>query len=52
MLIKTGAAKIYLEDNQFDNILRLFEVSKIFASPQVKRWEIVRFKNGIYDLPH
>ena len=25
---------------------------QIFASPQVKQWEIVSFKHGIYDLRH
>ena len=24
----------------------------IFLSPQVKRWAIITYKHGIYDLPH
>ena len=24
----------------------------IFNSPQVKRWEIISFKHGIYEMPH
>ena len=25
---------------------------QIFLSPQVKRWEIITYKHGIYELPH
>ena len=25
---------------------------KIFFSPQVKRWVIITYKHGIYELPH
>ena len=25
---------------------------QIFLSPQVKRWAIITYKDGIYDLPH
>ena len=25
---------------------------QIFLSPQVKRWAIVTYKDGIYELPH
>ena len=25
---------------------------QIFLSPQVKRWAIVTYKHGIYELPH
>ena len=25
---------------------------QIFLSPQVKRWAIITYKNGIYELPH
>ena len=25
---------------------------QIFTSPQVKQWDIISFKHGIYDLPH
>ena len=25
---------------------------KIFLSPQVKRWAIIAYKDGIYELPH
>ena len=25
---------------------------QIFRSPQVKRWEIISFKHGVYELPH
>ena len=38
--------------NHFHNILRLFDVLPNFGSPQVKRWEIITYKHGIYDLPH
>ena len=24
----------------------------IFLSPQVKRWAIIAYKHGIYELPH
>ena len=33
--------------NDFSNILRLFDVL-----PQVKRWPIITYKHGIYELPH
>ena len=26
--------------------------NQIFLSPQVKRWAIITYKHGIYDLPH
>ena len=45
-------SKGYFEDTQFENILRLFDISPIFPSPQVKRWEIISFKHGKYELPH
>ena len=38
--------------NHFHNILRLFDVYRIFLSPQVKRCEIITYKHGIYELPH
>ena len=38
--------------NQFHNILRLFDVLPNFLSPQVKRWAIITYKHGIYELPH
>ena len=25
---------------------------QIFLSPQVKRWAIITYKHGIYELPH
>ena len=25
---------------------------QIFPSPQVKRWAIITYKHGIYELPH
>ena len=25
---------------------------QILSSPQVKQWEIISFKHGIYELPH
>ena len=25
---------------------------QIFLSPQVKRWAIIAYKDGIYELPH
>ena len=25
---------------------------KFFLSPQVKRWAIITYKHGIYELPH
>ena len=25
---------------------------QIFLSPQVKRWAIIKYKHGIYELPH
>ena len=25
---------------------------KIFVPPQVKRWAIITYKHGIYELPH
>ena len=33
--------------NHFNNFLRLFDVS-----PQVKRYAIITYKHGIYELPH
>ena len=40
--------------NQFQNILRpnfsMFD--RIFFSPQMKRWAIIIYKHGIYELPH
>ena len=38
--------------NHFHNILRLFYVLPNFLSPQVKRWVIITYKHGIYELPH
>ena len=38
--------------NQFHNILRLFDVLQIFLSLQLKRWSIITYKHGIYELPH
>ena len=38
--------------NQFHNILRLFDVYQIFLLPQVKRWTIITYKHGIYELPN
>ena len=37
---------------QFHNILRLFDVLPSFSFPQVKRWAIITYKHGIYELPH
>ena len=33
--------------NHFNNFLRLFDVS-----PQVKRYAIITYKHGTYELPH
>ena len=30
----------------------LLNFYQIFLSPQVKRWAIITYKHGIYDLPH
>ena len=38
--------------NHFHNILRLFDVLKIFFPSQVKRCAINTYKHGIYELPH
>ena len=38
--------------NQFHNILRLLMFRQTFFSPQVKRWAIVTYKHGLYELPH
>ena len=38
--------------NQFHNIFRLFDVLLIFVSPQVKRWAIIPYKHGIYELAY
>ena len=41
-----------LDYNHLHNILRLFDVLRNFPSPQVKRWAIITYKHGIYELPH
>ena len=38
--------------NQFHNFLRLFDVLPNFLSPEVKRWTIITYKHGIYELLH
>ena len=38
--------------NQFHNILRLIDGCFTKFSPQVKRWAIITYKHGIYELPH
>ena len=45
-------AKGNFADNYFHIISRLFDVYQIFLSPQVKRWAIITYKRGIYELPH
>ena len=47
MLIKTKKANVKFADNHFHNILRLLDVL-----PQVKRYVILTYKHGIYELPH
>ena len=37
--------------DHFHNILRLFYVVPNFLSPQVKRWAIITYEHGIYELP-
>ena len=32
--------------------LSLFDVLQFFLSPQVKRYVIVTYKHGIFELPH
>ena len=38
--------------NHFHNILRLLMFYQVLLSPQVKRWAIITYKHGIYELPH
>ena len=38
-------------DNQIDDILRLFDVLPSIFSREVKRWAIVTYEHGIYELP-
>ena len=42
--------KIILIYNHFYNILRLFDVSANFLSPQMKRCAIIIYKHGMYEL--
>ena len=49
---KNIKSKRKFSDNQFHNILRLFDLYQIFHSSQVKRWTIITYKHGIYELPH
>ena len=49
---KNEKAKENFADNHFHNSLRLFDVSENFHSPEVKRWAIITYKHGIYELPH
>ena len=52
LLIQTKKAKENFSDNFGHNILRHFDVDKIFLSPQVKRMVIISSKQGIYEWPH
>ena len=45
-------AKTNWTSNHFPNILRHFDVCQTSLSPQVKRWEVITYKYGIYELPH
>ena len=38
--------------NYFYNILRVSEALPNFPSPKVKRYAIITYKHGIYELPH
>ena len=38
--------------DQFHIILRLSMFYQIFLSSQVKRWTIITYKHGMYELPH
>ena len=38
--------------NQLHNNLRLLTFYQTFLSPQVKRYQIITYKHGIYELPH
>ena len=44
-------AKENFADNHFYNILRLLMFYQVFLSPQVKRWAIITYKHGMYELP-
>ena len=52
MLIKTQKPKENFADNQFQNSLRPFDVYQFFLSAKVKRWTIITYKHGIYELSH
>ena len=36
----------------FINFLDFLMFYQIFFSPQVKRWAIITYKHGTYELPH
>ena len=38
-----------IADNQVPNVLMFYTR---FLSPEVKRWAIITYKDGIYELPH
>ena len=42
----------YQSYNHFHSILRLFDALTNFPLTQVKRFAIIIYKHGIYELPH
>ena len=51
MLIKIYNANKTFAENQFENILRLFDVLPIFPFTSSETMPIFTYKHGIYELP-